>query len=88
MCGYTVADEAREEEMTGQQPEVSADENAPTEKQEQANDEPDIQIQTTKHSKLESLINTSINEKLEQLQVDTWRHNTAVGCGGRYYADL
>lgn len=73
---HTVAVEEREGE---QQPEVSADETSSTEKQEQTSDESDMQTQTREeHSKLKSLINTTISEKLEQIQVHTQRHYDTI----------
>ena len=73
---HTEADEEREVE---QQPELSVDETSSTEKQEQTSDESDMQTQTREeHSKLKSLINSTINEKLEQIQVHTQYHYNTI----------
>lgn len=55
-----------------QQVEVTADETSSVEKQEETSSEPAMPTQTMdEHSKLKSLINSTINEKLEQIQVLT-----------------
>ena len=67
---HTVAVEEGTEEQQQQVAHTCTDETSPTEKKEQTSDESNTQI-SDEHSKLKSLINSTINEKLEQIQVYT-----------------
>lgn len=67
---HTVAVEEGTEEQQQQVAHTCTDETSPTKKKEQTSDESNTQI-SDEHSKLKSLINSTINEKLEQIQVYT-----------------
>ena len=68
-CVYVYTDAVEEREGEQLQVDMATDETSPAERQEQ---EFSVGSQTTEeHSKLKNLISSTINEKLEQIQVHT-----------------